>query len=50
MTRPLEIRGFYLLLGAILMLLILGRFYRGIVIKDKPANVVQPDFSVGASA
>jgi hypothetical protein len=42
MTRPLEIRGFYLLLGAILMLLILGRFYRGIVIKDKPADNVVP--------
>jgi hypothetical protein len=42
LTRPLEIRGFYLLLGAILMLLILGRFYRGIVIKDKPADNITP--------
>ena len=38
MTR-FEVRGFYLLLGALLALLLLSRSYRGIVVKDRPENV-----------
>lgn len=40
MTR-LESRGFYIFVGALLMLLVLKRSYRGIVVKDKPANVTE---------
>lgn len=34
-----ELRGFYFLLGGLVLLLILGRKYRGLVRSEKPRNV-----------
>lgn len=35
----LEVRGFYFLLGALVLILWLGRTYRVLAVKDQPGNV-----------
>lgn len=36
----IELRGFYLLLGMLLALLLLSRSYRGVIAKEKPSKVL----------